>query len=138
MPSSNSGTARHHQGPTSTQAWQRLTQDRTTIADVTLRDLFAEDAQRGTRFTVDACGIYADLSKNLITDDIVANLVELAHECGLTERIELMFRGDKINVSEHRSVLHTALQSAGFDAGCRRRRRGRTGARGVRPYGPLR
>lgn len=111
MPSSNSGTARHHQGPTSTQAWQRLTQDRATIEEITLRDLFAQDAQRGTRFTVDACGIYADLSKNLITDDIVANLVELAHECGLTERIESMFRGDKINVSEHRSVLHTALRS---------------------------
>jgi len=76
-----------------------------------LRDLFAEDPDRGTKMVVDACGIHADLSKNRVTDETFDLLVDLAEESGLGEHIEAMFRGDRINVSEDRSVLHVALRT---------------------------
>jgi glucose-6-phosphate isomerase len=76
-----------------------------------LRDLFAEDPGRGDRFHAEAAGLYLDYSKNRITDQTVRLLVALANECGLRERIDAMFRGDKINSTEGRSVLHTALRA---------------------------
>src|SRR5664279_113714 len=76
-----------------------------------LRDLFAEDAGRGDRFHAEAAGLYVDYSKNRITDETVRLLMALAEECGLRERIDAMFRGDKINSTEGRSVLHTALRA---------------------------
>jgi glucose-6-phosphate isomerase len=76
-----------------------------------LRDLFAEDPARGERMHAEAAGLYLDYSKNRITDETLRLLVALAEECGLRARIDAMFRGDKINVTEKRSVLHTALRA---------------------------
>ena len=75
-----------------------------------LRDLFAEDATRGERLVAEGAGIYLDYSKNRITDETLRLLVQLAEESGLAERTEAMFRGDRINVTENRSVLHVALR----------------------------
>ena len=76
-----------------------------------LRDLFKEDAGRGERFCAEAAGLYLDYSKNRITGETVRLLVALAEDCGLRGRIDAMFRGDQINVTEKRSVLHTALRA---------------------------
>ncbi|HWP54127.1 MAG TPA: glucose-6-phosphate isomerase [Pyrinomonadaceae bacterium] len=81
-----------------------------SIRDVHLRTLFAADPERGKRFTVDAAGLFLDYSKNRITAETIALLCELARECGVASRIEAMFRGDKINVTEDRAVLHVALR----------------------------
>src|SRR5260370_7898346 len=78
-----------------------------------LRDLFMEDAGRGERFCAEAAGLYLDYSKNRITGETVQLLLALAEDCGLRERIDAMFRGDQINVTEKRSVLHTALRARG-------------------------
>jgi glucose-6-phosphate isomerase len=75
-----------------------------------LRDLFAVDPSRGTRLTAEAAGLYLDYSKHRVTDDTVRLLVGLAEESALRDRIDAMFRGDRINVTEDRSVLHTALR----------------------------
>jgi glucose-6-phosphate isomerase len=77
---------------------------------MSLRQAFANDPQRGTRFALDAEGIYLDYSKNLIDEVVWQKLLALANEAGLKDRIEAMFRGDKINVTENRSVLHVALR----------------------------
>jgi glucose-6-phosphate isomerase len=92
-------------------AWAQLEKHYQKIKDVELRQLFAEDSERGTRLAVEAAGVYLDYSKNRITDETLRLLLELAHECGLKDRIEAMFRGDKINVSEDRAVLHVALRA---------------------------
>jgi glucose-6-phosphate isomerase len=76
-----------------------------------LRTLFAEDPERGTRMTVEASGLFLDYSKNRITDDTIRLLIQLAEESGLQERIDAMFRGEKINVTENRAVLHVALRA---------------------------
>ena len=76
-----------------------------------LRDLFADDPKRGERMTAEAAGIFLDYSKNRITDETVKLLVQLAEESGLRPRIDAMFRGDKINVTEKRAVLHVALRA---------------------------
>jgi glucose-6-phosphate isomerase len=76
-----------------------------------LRTLFAEDKQRGERFALDAAGIYFDYSKNRLTDETIRLLLDLANSSGLRERIDAMFRGDKINVTEQRAVLHVALRA---------------------------
>ncbi|MCX6630904.1 MAG: glucose-6-phosphate isomerase, partial [Candidatus Solibacter sp.] len=76
-----------------------------------LRDLFAEDAGRGEWMRAEAAGLYLDYAKNRINGETLRLLVALVEECGLRERIDAMFRGDKINVTEHRSVLHTALRA---------------------------
>jgi glucose-6-phosphate isomerase len=81
------------------------------MKDLHLRQLFAEDPGRGERLAIDAAGIYLDYSKNRITDETLSLLIQLAREAGLQERIEAMFRGDRINVSEDRSVLHIALRA---------------------------
>jgi len=92
-------------------AWALLAQHYRKLKDVHLRQLFADDPARGGRFTVEAAGLYLDYSKNRITDETLTLLHQLARECGLKERIAAMFRGDKINVSENRAVLHVALRA---------------------------
>jgi glucose-6-phosphate isomerase len=92
-------------------AWAALEQHYQTVKDVHLRQLFAEDRKRGDRLAVEAAGIYLDYSKNRITDETLTLLLRLAEESGLRDRIEAMFRGDNINVSENRAVLHVALRS---------------------------
>src|SRR4030095_6145408 len=81
-----------------------------SLRNVHLRTLFEDDPKRGERFTLEAAGLFLDYSKNRITDETVALLCQLARECGLGARIEAMFRGDKINVTEDRAVLHVALR----------------------------
>jgi len=93
------------------QAWKNLTSHYKKIRELHLRQLFAEDPERGTRMTAQALGLYLDYSKNRITDETLALLIRLAEESGLQERIAAMFRGDKINVTEKRAVLHTALRA---------------------------
>jgi glucose-6-phosphate isomerase len=92
------------------KAWQALEQHHAQIADRHLRDMFDADPGRGERLTAEATGIYLDYSKNRVTDETMALLVELARECGVPERRDAMFRGDHINVSENRAVLHVALR----------------------------
>src|SRR5215510_1342316 len=92
-------------------AWEALAAHHKKVRNLTLRDLFAEDATRGERLTAEAVGLYLDYSKNRITDETVRLLCRLAEECGLRERIDAMFRGDKINLTEHRAVLHVALRT---------------------------
>jgi glucose-6-phosphate isomerase len=93
------------------KAWQALQRHHAAeIAGRHLRDLFAEDPGRGTRMTAEAAGIYLDYSKNLVTSETIRLLVELAAESGLPARRDAMFRGEHINVSEDRAVLHVALR----------------------------
>jgi glucose-6-phosphate isomerase len=92
-------------------AWTALEHHYGTARTLHLRDLFANDPQRAERFTVEAAGILLDYSKNRVTTQTRTLLVDLAHACGLRERIDAMFRGDKINVSENRAVLHVALRA---------------------------
>ncbi|HZB92734.1 MAG TPA: glucose-6-phosphate isomerase [Stellaceae bacterium] len=92
-------------------AWTALEKHYQKMKGVTLRQLFAEDQSRGERLAVEAAGLYLDYSKNRITDETLGLLLALAREAGLPEHIEAMFRGDKINVSEGRAVLHVALRA---------------------------
>ena len=91
-------------------AWKALEAHHAEISGLHLRDLFAEDTARGERLTAEGAGLYLDYSKNRVTDDTIRLLLELARESGLAERTAAMFRGDRINVSENRSVLHVALR----------------------------
>lgn len=91
-------------------AWKHLQGHYQTIKDVHLRRLFADDPGRGRRLTVEAAGLYLDYSKNRINNDTLKLLVELAKECGLRSAIEAMFRGERLNVTENRPVLHVALR----------------------------
>ena len=91
-------------------AWQALERHHAQIADRHLRDLFADDPSRGERLTAQAEGIYLDYSKNRVTDETMSLLIDLARECGVPERRDAMFRGEHINVSEDRAVLHVALR----------------------------
>jgi len=93
------------------RAWQALEQHYKTAGDLHLRQLFKDDAHRGERFACEAAGIYLDYSKNRITDETLRLLIALADECGLRERIDAMFWGERINVTENRPVLHTALRA---------------------------
>jgi glucose-6-phosphate isomerase len=92
------------------KAWQALERHYAEISGTHLRDLFAADPGRGERLTAEAVGIYLDYSKNRITDETLALLTELAEESGVAQRRDAMFRGEHINVSENRAVLHTALR----------------------------
>ena len=92
-------------------AWKNLQAHHTRLGQLSLRKLFAEDLQRAERMSVEAAGIYFDYSKNLITGETLALLLQLAEESGLRARIDAMFRGDKINVTEKRAVLHVALRA---------------------------
>ncbi|HYK29044.1 MAG TPA: glucose-6-phosphate isomerase [Streptosporangiaceae bacterium] len=92
------------------KAWQALELNYLEIGDRQLRDLFADDPGRGERLTAQAEGIYLDYSKNRVTDETMRLLVELAEESGVAQRRDAMFRGEHINVSENRAVLHVALR----------------------------
>jgi len=96
---------------TDTSAWRALQTHYEKIRDVHLRQLFGEDATRGERFAIEGAGIYLDFSKNRITDETVRLLVQLAKERAVAERRDAMFRGEKINVTERRAVLHVALRA---------------------------
>jgi glucose-6-phosphate isomerase len=92
------------------KAWQGLERHYAEISGRHLRDLFAADPGRGERLTAEAAGIYLDYSKNRVTDETMALLIELAAESGVPQRRDAMFRGEHINVSENRAVLHVALR----------------------------
>jgi len=92
-------------------AWKALEEHYRKVRNVHLRSLFADDPWRGERLTAEGAGIYLDYSKNRITDETIDLLINLAEECGLRERIEGMFCGQKINVTENRAVLHIALRA---------------------------
>ncbi len=92
------------------KAWQALERHHTDIGELHLRELFANDPRRGERMTAQAEGIYLDYSKNRVTDETMALLVELAEESGVPQRRDAMFAGEHINVSEDRAVLHVALR----------------------------
>jgi glucose-6-phosphate isomerase len=96
---------------TKRKAWGALKVHAKKIQATHLRKLFEEDPKRGERFAFDAVGIYFDYSKNLITEKTVKLLLELARESGLQARTEAMFRGEKINITENRAVLHVALRA---------------------------
>ena len=96
---------------TKLKAWKALAAHYQTVRKVHLRELFAADSKRGERMTVEAAGLFLDYSKNRVTDESLKLLMELAAECSLREHIEAMFRGDKINLTENRAVLHVALRA---------------------------
>ena len=96
---------------TQRSSWKALEEHYQKVRDFHLRTLFADDPGRGERFALEAAGIYLDYSKNRITDETLRLLLALAEDSGLRERIEAMFRGDKINVTENRAVLHVALRA---------------------------
>ncbi|HET8638273.1 MAG TPA: glucose-6-phosphate isomerase, partial [Acidobacteriaceae bacterium] len=92
-------------------AWNALKAHAKDISLQHLRHIFAEDSARGTRFAVEAEGIYLDYSKHRITDETLKLLLQLAEQSNLRARIDAMFRGDKINITEGRAVLHVALRA---------------------------
>jgi len=92
-------------------AWKALEEHYRKIRNVHLRSLFADDPRRGERLAAEGAGLYLDYSKNRITDETIGLLLNLAQECGLRERIGAMFRGEKINITEDRAVLHIALRA---------------------------
>ena len=96
---------------TSMKAWKALKTHAKDIAGTHLRDLFAADARRGEKYSLEALGLFFDYSKNRVTDETLKLLIDLAHESGLQARIDAMFRGDKINITEGRAVLHIALRA---------------------------
>jgi glucose-6-phosphate isomerase len=100
-------------GATLTQrpAWKALEAHYRQVKDVPLRRLFADDPKRGERLVLDAAGIYFDYSKNRVTDETLRLLLRLAEECGLRQRIDAMFKGERVNVTEKRAVLHVALRA---------------------------
>src|SRR5713101_6964824 len=96
---------------TARPAWKALEAHHEKVRDLHLRTLFAQDPKRGERLVAEAAGLYLDYSKNRITDETLHLLLALAEACFLRERIDAMFRGDKINATERRAVLHVALRA---------------------------
>jgi glucose-6-phosphate isomerase len=96
---------------TARSAWKALAAHHAEVRGLHLRQLFAEDARRAERMTVEAAGVVLDYSKNRVTDETVRLLVRLAEESGVRARVDAMFRGEKINVTEDRAVLHVALRA---------------------------
>src|SRR5204863_3104789 len=92
-------------------AWKALCAHYQNVRELHLRKFFADDPTRGERMIIEAVGLFLDYSKNRVTDETLKLLVQLADESGLRERIEAMFRGDKINITENRAVLHVALRA---------------------------
>ncbi|MHC1725893.1 MAG: glucose-6-phosphate isomerase [Syntrophobacteraceae bacterium] len=92
-------------------AWKALTAHCEKAGELHLRELFADDPERGERMTVETLGLFLDYSKNRVTDETLGLLMQLAEESGLRGRIDAMFRGEKINITENRSVLHVALRA---------------------------
>jgi glucose-6-phosphate isomerase len=97
-------------------AWKALQQHHAKIQNLHLRQLFGEDPQRGEHFAFEAVGLYFDYSKNRVTDETIRLLLDLAAQSGLRERIDAMFSGEKINVTEKRAVLHIALRTMKGDS----------------------
>lgn len=98
-------------GLTARPAWKELTAHYQSLQNTHLRQLFADDATRGQRLTLDAVGIYFDYSKNRVTDETLNLLIKLSEECDLPGRTKAMFGGEKINTTENRAVLHVALRA---------------------------
>ncbi len=96
---------------TARSAWKALQGHYEKVKDLHLKELFASDPKRGERLTAEAAGVYLDYSKHRVTDETLSLLLQLAEESGLRERIDAMFRGEKINITEHRAVLHVALRA---------------------------
>src|SRR5437667_8542201 len=96
---------------TKRKAWKALQTHYKKVRELHLRNLFADDPKRGERLTAEAVGLFLDYSKNRITDETVKLLIELAEQSGLQSRIDAMFRGEKINTTEKRAVLHVALRA---------------------------
>jgi glucose-6-phosphate isomerase len=99
------------QSVTMRPGWKALESHHQKLRELHLRQLFADDPKRGERLTTEAVGLYLDYSKNRITDETLKLLLQLAEECGLRARIDAMFRGEKINITENRAVLHIALRA---------------------------
>src|SRR5260221_1201620 len=93
-------------------AWKSLAAHSQEVRNLHLRKLFADDPARGERMTAEAVGIYLDYSKNRVTDESIKRLVQLAQEAGLRSRIDAMFRGQQIHLTENPAVLHVALRAA--------------------------
>jgi len=93
------------------KAWKALRSHYENVRGLHLRKLFADDPKRGERMTTEAVGLYLDYSKNRVTDETLKLLLQLAEESGLRTRIDAMFRGEKINITENRAVLHVALRA---------------------------
>src|SRR6266404_2441728 len=96
---------------TKRNAWTTLATHFKEVRELHLRDLFAQDPKRGEGLTLKAAGLYLDYSKNRVTEETLKLLFQLATESGLKERIASMFKGEKINVTEKRAVLHAALRA---------------------------
>jgi len=97
--------------PNELPAWKALEAHRKATESVTLKELFAEDPWRGERLNAEGAGLFLDYSKNRVTDETLKLLIQLARESGLESRRDAMFRGDKINITENRAVLHVALRA---------------------------
>ena len=102
---------RHAESTSKPAIWRLLQDHHAAVRSVPLKKLFAEDPARGERMTVEAAGVFFDYSKNRVNDETLALLLALARQSGLRDRIDAMFRGDKINVTENRAVLHVALRA---------------------------
>ena len=96
---------------TASPAWKALETHYQKVRELHLRKLFSDDPKRGERMTLEAIGVYLDYSKNRVTDETLKLLLQLAEECGLRARIDAMFGGEKINITENRAVLHVALRA---------------------------
>jgi glucose-6-phosphate isomerase len=96
---------------TSLPAWKALQEHYSKLRDLHLRQLFADDPERGKNFTLEALGLYFDYSKNRITEETIRLLLDLAEQSGLRQHIDAMFAGEKINITEKRAVLHVALRA---------------------------
>src|SRR5258708_2160767 len=96
---------------TKRKAWKALTAHFKKAKELHLRDLFAADPKRAEKLTLEAVGLHLDYSKNRVTDETLKLLFQLANESGLKERIDSMFKGEKINITEMRAVLHVALRA---------------------------
>ncbi|MGB9070329.1 MAG: glucose-6-phosphate isomerase [Candidatus Acidiferrales bacterium] len=110
-PATPDATSGNMEPPTKRKAWESLLVHSEKVRKSHLRELFAQDSTRGERLTVEAAGIFLDYSKNRITEETLRLLVELAEESDLRSHIDAMFRGDKINFTEKRAVLHVALRA---------------------------
>jgi len=104
-------TQKKAQQPSAAAAWKALASHQKKMAKLHLRKLFADDPKRGQRMTLEALGLFLDYSKNRATPETMKLLLALAHKSGLRARIDAMFRGEKINITENRAVLHVALRA---------------------------
>ena len=95
---------------TERDAWKALKTHAEEIRATTISELFVKDPARANRMTLDSVGLHLDYSKNRVTDTTLSLLTKLAEECGLQQRTEAMFTGEKINITENRAVLHVALR----------------------------